>query len=263
MKQNLIQTFTKKKEVKDIIDIFHKRNVEIRFVGGCIRDSLLNRKISDLDFAVKLKPEEIINLLNSSNIKFEDFGKRYGSFIVRINKEKFQLTSLREDFNQRGSDTNSRYTNSWKKDAERRDFTINALSLSPSGNLYDYFNGLEDLANGHVKFIGDIDKRIQEDHLRIFRYFRFLGNFKEYNVLQEYENVLLKHIPNLKQYISFEEMRKEFLKMIKNHFPIHSFQDFHIKEEKNLLVKQVNKWWHEENYVLGIEKCMNKINSFF
>ena len=86
MKQNLIQIFTKKKEVKDFIDIFYKQSVEIRFVGGCIRDALLNKKISDFDFAVKLRPEEVINILNSSKIKFDDFGKRYGSFIIRINK---------------------------------------------------------------------------------------------------------------------------------------------------------------------------------
>ena len=263
MKQNLIKKFTKKKEVKKIIDIFDKRNVEIRFVGGCIREALLDKPIHDFDFAVKSQPLKVIEILNSANVHFEDFGKRYGSFNLVINKEKFQLTCLREDFNQKGRDTNIRYTNSWKKDALRRDFTINALYLSLSGNLYDYFDGLKDLSQDSVRFIGDIDKRIQEDYLRIFRYYRFLGCFKNLNIITEYEEVFSKHIPNLKNFISNDQMRIEVIKMLKNHFPLNSFRDFHIKKEKNYLIKKINKWWHEDNYDLGIEKCIKKINSLF
>ena len=262
MKQNLIQTFTQKKGVKEIIDFFYEQKIEIRFVGGCIRDALLKKPIEDIDFAVKSHPEKVINILKSSNIKFDDYAKKYGSFIIWFEEKKFQVTCLRQDFNQKGRDTNIRFTDSWKKDALRRDFTINALYLSLTGNLYDYFSGLEDLSNQQVKFIGDIDKRITEDYLRIFRYFRFLGCFEELNVLSDYEKIILKYIPSLNKFVSNEAMRIELLKMLKNHFPINSFQDFIIKNEKNNLIKQVNNWWLEDNYVLGI-KCMKRINNFF
>ena len=112
---------------------------------------------------------------------------------------------------------------------------MNALYLSSSGSFYDYFNGEKDITNNQVKFIGKIDKRIQEDYLRIFRYYRFLGCFKYLNIIEGYQESLIKHIPQIKKYIKFEIMRNEILKMLKNKYAINSLRDFNRIGKKNEL----------------------------
>ena len=119
--------------VQDIIRIFTEENAEICFVGGCIRDALTGLQNYDIDFAIKCVPEDTIRILGKNNIKFDDYGKKYGSIKVKINNKKFEITSLREDVNQKGRDTDVKFTNDWQKDALRRDFTMNAIYLSPSG----------------------------------------------------------------------------------------------------------------------------------
>ena len=187
MKYNLLDQFMSRKDVEKIIEVFTKEYIEICFVGGCIRDVLAGIKSQDIDFAVNCLPDKIIKILNNNDIKFEDYGKKYGSIVAKINDQKFEITSLRKDINQQGRNTEVIFTNDWEKDALRRDFTMNAIYLSPSGKLYDYFNGQSDIANQQIRFIGDINQRIQEDYLRIFRFYRFLGCFKDLKILDDYE----------------------------------------------------------------------------
>ena len=188
MNENLIDQFMSKEGVQDVIRIFTEENIEICFVGGCIRDVLAGIQSHDIDFAINCVPEETIRVLSNNNIKFDDYGKKYGSILAIINNNKFEITSLREDVNQKGRDTDVKFTNDWHKDALRRDFTMNAMYLFPSGALYDYFDGQSDVANQQIRFIGDIEQRIQEDYLRILRFYRFLGCFKDRKILDDYES---------------------------------------------------------------------------
>ena len=263
MNEKLIDQFMSKEGVQDIIRIFAEENIEICFVGGCIRDVLAGNQSHDIDFAINCVPEETIKVLSNNNIKFDDYGKKYGSILAIINNNKFEITSLREDVNQKGRDTDVKFTNDWHKDALRRDFTMNAMYLFPSGALYDYFDGQRDVANQQIKFIGDIEQRIQEDYLRILRFYRFLGCFKDRKILDDYERILCRNIPNIDNHISNELMRSEILKMLKNKYSINSFSDFHNPTLKNDLIQKINDWWIRDNYHLGIQKCMNEVDKYF
>ena len=263
MNEKLINQFMSKEGVQDIIRIFTEENIEICFVGGCIRDVLAGNQSHDIDFAINCVPEETIRVLSNNNIKFDDYGKKYGSILAIINNNKFEITSLREDVNQKGRDTDVKFTNDWHKDALRRDFTMNAMYLFPSGALHDYFDGQSDVANQQIRFIGDIEQRIQEDYLRILRFYRFLGCFKDRKILDDYERILCRNIPNIDNHISNEVMRSEILKMLKNIYAINSLSDFHDPTLKNDLIKRINDWWIRDDYHLGIQKCMNEVDKYF
>ena len=263
MNEKLIDQFMSKEGVRDVIRIFTEENIEICFVGGCIRDVLAGIQSHDIDFAINCVPEETIRVLSNNNIKFDDYGKKYGSILAIINNNKFEITSLREDVNQKGRDTDVKFTNDWHKDALRRDFTMNAMYLFPSGALHDYFDGQSDVANQQIRFIGDIEQRIQEDYLRILRFYRFLGCFKDRKILDDYERILCRNIPNIDNHISNEVMRSEILKMLKNIYAINSLSDFHDPTLKNDLIKRINDWWIRDDYHLGIQKCMNEVNKYF
>ncbi len=263
MNEKLIDQFMSKEGVRDVIRIFTEENIEICFVGGCIRDVLAGIQSHDIDFAINCVPEETIRVLSNNNIKFDDYGKKYGSILAIINNNKFEITSLREDVNQKGRDTDVKFTNDWHKDALRRDFTMNAMYLFPSGALHDYFDGQSDVANQQIRFIGDIEQRIQEDYLRILRFYRFLGCFKDRKILDNYERILRRNIPNIDNHISNEVMRSEILKMLKNIYAINSLSDFHDPTLKNDLIKRINDWWIRDDYHLGIQKCMNEVDKYF
>ena len=263
MNEKLIDQFMSKEGVRDVIRIFTEENIEICFVGGCIRDVLAGIQSHDIDFAINCVPEETIRVLSNNNIKFDDYGKKYGSILAIINNNKFEITSLREDVNQKGRDTDVKFTNDWHKDALRRDFTMNAMYLFPSGALHDYFDGQSDVANQQIRFIGDIEQRIQEDYLRILRFYRFLGCFKDRKILDDYERILCRNIPNIDNHISNEVMRSEILKMLKNIYAINSLSDFHDPTLKNNLIKKINDWWIRDDYHLGIQKCMNEVDKYF
>ena len=263
MNEKLIDQFMSKEGVRDVIRIFTEENIEICFVGGCIRDVLADIQSHDIDFAINCVPEETIRVLSNNNIKFDDYGKKYGSILAIINNNKFEITSLREDVNQKGRDTDVKFTNDWHKDALRRDFTMNAMYLFPSGALHDYFDGQSDVANQQIRFIGDIEQRIQEDYLRILRFYRFLGCFKDRKILDNYERILRRNIPNIDNHISNEVMRSEILKMLKNIYAINSLSDFHDPTLKNDLIKRINDWWIRDDYHLGIQKCMNEVDKYF
>ena len=256
---NLLDTYS----IKRLFDIFENESKEVRLVGGCIRDALLGKETKDIDVAAKVKPDEIIRILNKNKIQYENFAHRYGAFITVIEDQKFQITTLREDINQMGRHTNIIFTDDWRKDAGRRDFTINAMYLSSDGTIKDYFNGQRDIVESKLQFIGNIDERIQEDYLRIFRYYRFLGCFKRINIIDGYEDIIIKHIPKIREYINFDLMRNEILKMLKNKYAINSFIDINKPSDKNYLFKTISDLWNKEKYYLGINKCMNFVDEYF
>ena len=145
---------------------------EVRYVGGCIRKILNNEEIDDIDLATNLKPDETINALKNNQINFYETGIEHGTITANIDGKDFEITSLRKDVSTDGRHANVEFSESWYEDASRRDFTINSIYSDLNGNLYDPFNGKEDLEKKIIKFIGNAEKRIKEDYLRILRYIR-------------------------------------------------------------------------------------------
>jgi len=145
----------------------------VRFVGGCVRKAICGENIDDTDLATSLKPDEVKRRLNKENIKVIDTGISHGTVTAIINNKKFEITTLRKDVSTDGRHANVYFTSNWEQDAQRRDFTINAIYADIEGRIFDPLNGVSDFQNGKIKFIGSPEKRIQEDYLRILRYFRF------------------------------------------------------------------------------------------
>lgn len=161
-------------EVKNIFQIFNQNGDDkIRLVGGCARDLLLAKKVNDFDFATKFLPEETIKILEENKVKAVPTGVKYGTVTAVLNGKNFEITTLRKDLNNDGRHPKAEFVDDYFFDAKRRDFTINALYLDSAGLVYDYFDGISDLKNKKVRFIGDANCRIEEDFLRILRFFRF------------------------------------------------------------------------------------------
>ena len=149
-----------------------------RYVGGAIRDDLLGLPVSDIDLATQIQPDEVVRRLEKARIKAVPTGIDHGTITAVSDGHPFEITTLRRDVSTDGRRATVAFTDDWKEDAARRDFTINALSADPlTGELFDYFGGLDDLAARHIRFIGDPLQRIAEDHLRILRFFRFHARF--------------------------------------------------------------------------------------
>ena len=164
-----------KLEVKEIFDAFSKYgdNIQIRFVGGCVRKILSNEKVDDIDLATNVNPNQVKSILEKNNISFFETGIDHGTITASINNIKFEITSLRKDVLTYGRHAKVEYLTDWKLDASRRDFTINSIYADIDGNLFDPFDGKKDLSTGQINFIGKTEKRIKEDYLRILRYIRF------------------------------------------------------------------------------------------
>ena len=151
---------------------------DTRFVGGCVRDALLGLAVSDVDLATRIAPEEVIRRLEAARIKAVPTGLAHGTITAVIGGAPVEVTTLRRDVATDGRRATIAYTEDWREDAARRDFTINALSADPAGGeIFDYFDGRADLDARKVRFIGDPLQRIAEDHLRILRFFRFHSRF--------------------------------------------------------------------------------------
>tara|TARA_B100002052_G_scaffold295962_1_gene323468 strand:- start:2512 stop:3795 length:1284 start_codon:yes stop_codon:yes gene_type:complete len=164
-----------KKEVQELFKLInsYSNESEVRFVGGCVRKLINNEVVDDIDLSTNLRPEKVIEILKNYNINFYETGINHGTVTAVINDKSFEITSLRKDIKTDGRHAQVEYTKDWLDDASRRDFTINAIYSDIEGNLFDPFNGKNDLKNGLIKFIGDPAIRIKEDYLRILRYIRF------------------------------------------------------------------------------------------
>ena len=171
------------KKVDQIFKVIKQNSTsgEIRYVGGCIRKILNNEVVDDIDLATNLEPQEVCEILKNNNIKFYESGIEHGTITAMIDNFKFEITTLREDVETDGRHAKIKFSKDWKKDASRRDFTINSIYSDDAGNLFDPFNGKKDLENGYIKFIGEPDKRIKEDYLRILRYLRFYSNYSKHH----------------------------------------------------------------------------------
>ncbi|MBX3564300.1 MAG: CCA tRNA nucleotidyltransferase [Sphingomonas sp.] len=151
---------------------------DVRFVGGCVRDTLLGIPVSDIDLATSLAPETVVEYLKEAGITAVPTGIAHGTVTAVIESGPVEVTTLRRDVSTDGRHATVAFTDNWREDAARRDFTMNALYADPNTReIFDYFGGLADLEARKVRFIGDPYQRIAEDHLRILRFFRFLARF--------------------------------------------------------------------------------------
>ena len=180
--------FYKSKEIKELFNILEKdepKNKEIAmFVGGCVRKFLLKHEIDDVDLASILTTEEIKEKFKKSEFSVIETGVKHGSVTIIINKKKFEITTLRKDIKTDGRHAEVSFTENWQEDSHRRDLTINAIYLNKNGKIFDPQNGISDLKEGRIKFIGEPTSRIEEDYLRIIRFLRFSieYNFFEHDI---------------------------------------------------------------------------------
>lgn len=188
--------------------------VPARFVGGCVRDLLLGVVADDIDIATPLPPDEVMRRLAADGIRVIPTGIAHGTVTaVPTADEPVEITTLRRDVETFGRQARVAYTDDWLADAARRDFTFNALSLGPAGDLDDPFGGEADLAAGRVRFIGDARARIVEDVLRLLRYFRFLARFGRGEADAATLAVCRDMAPSLRT-LSGERVRMEVLKIL-------------------------------------------------
>jgi poly(A) polymerase/tRNA nucleotidyltransferase (CCA-adding enzyme) len=148
-----------------------------RAVGGCVRDALAGRGAADVDVAAPFAPEEIAARLRAAGLKVFETGLAHGTVTAVKHRVPVEVTALRRDVLTDGRHAVVEWTTDWREDAARRDFTINAMSLTPDGTLFDYFDGRADLAAGLVRFVGDPATRLAEDYLRALRFFRFQARY--------------------------------------------------------------------------------------
>jgi poly(A) polymerase len=196
-----------------VLSLLNGGGEEARVVGGAVRNALLGIPVNDVDIATTAVPEEVVKRAKAAGIKSVPTGIEHGTVTLVLDGQPFEITTLREDTETFGRKAKVSFGRDWVGDAHRRDFTINALSAGPDGLVHDYVGGLEDLAARRVRFIGEPDQRIEEDYLRILRFFRFHAAFGAGEVDRDGYLACIKARAGLAS-LSAERMRMEMLKLL-------------------------------------------------
>ena len=224
--KNFFFPFYKNKELKFIFEKLQEsipeNKVAARFVGGCVRKHLSNEKIDDIDIATILTTDQIKEKFKDTNFKLINTGIKHGTITIVSENHKVELTTLRKDIKTDGRHAEIEYTDDWIQDSERRDFTINAIYLDINGKLFDPQMGTIDLKNRNIKFIGDPQKRIEEDYLRIIRFIRFKIMY-DTSIESTTSKAIKQNLDGIKK-ISKERILIELLKILnlKNFLTINS-----------------------------------------
>ncbi len=201
-------------EIEFIINEIKHAGFDARIVGGYVRDFVLGNPSSDIDIATTATPDNILRIFNNLDCKVIPTGIKHGTITVVKNSIPFEITTLRTDDTTDGRHAEVSFSDSWEKDASRRDFTFNALYMDLDGKIYDFFDGIKDLKNGIIRFIGNPEKRICEDFLRILRFFRFSVKLNIKPDSDEIFTLFKKYAPHLSQ-LSRERIRHEFHSMLR------------------------------------------------
>jgi len=213
----------KNKVTQNILKIFEGADHNAYLVGGCIRNSILNIPVTDIDISTDATPQQTVDLFNRENFKVAPTGFSHGTVTVTSEGIPYQITTMRSDQNTDGRHADVVFSDDIKKDAERRDFTINALYADSTGKIINPIGGLEDFNPLAIKFIGDPNNRIQEDYLRILRFFRFHAQFSE--LVTHFDKVALdaikKNQDGLKK-LSKERIWSELKKILSTSNPARS-----------------------------------------
>jgi tRNA nucleotidyltransferase/poly(A) polymerase len=190
-----------------------RTGAETRVVGGAVRDALLGLPPHEIDLATTALPDEVLAAARDAGLKGVPTGIEHGTVTVVVAGTPYEVTTLREDVETDGRFAKVRFGGDFEQDAKRRDFTINALSLSPDGEIHDYTGGLADIETRRVRFIGDAATRIREDYLRILRFFRFNASHGEGRFDRDglHESIVARE--NLSR-LSRERIRAELMKLM-------------------------------------------------
>lgn len=214
--------------VQTVFEVMRKAGGEARLVGGCVRDHMLGRMVdksdinqpdidksdidmADIDMAVNLPIDEVVSAAKQAEIRVLETGLAHGSVTLMIEGRAIEITQTRADIAPDGRHTEIGFTADWYEDAQRRDFTMNALYLDEAGQLYDEVGGLADLQEMNLRFIGDAAARIDEDYLRILRAVRFVGEMPELRLSQEALKPMAQKAEKLRQ-LSGERIHAELKK---------------------------------------------------
>lgn len=200
-------------ETKQVMSALLNAGEQARFIGGCVRDSILKRDVRDIDIATPAPPERVIEVLEAKNIHVIPTGLAHGTVTAVIGHEHFEITTLRIDVNTDGRRAEVAFTNDWTQDAARRDFTINCMSCDIEGNIYDPYNGIQDLSDGYIRFVGNAHQRIEEDLLRLLRFFRFLAIYGRYPISGDALTACYDLAPRLGE-LSGERVRGELFRIL-------------------------------------------------
>ncbi len=231
---------------------------EVRVVGGAVRDTLLGRPVQDIDAATTLPPEAVMKALTAAGIKVVPTGLSHGTVTAIIKGKGYEITTLRRDVLTDGRHAKVAFTDDWHEDAARRDFTFNALYMKESGEIIDYFNGREDLAAWYVRFIGDPEKRIDEDALRILRAFRFVAQLSSLETTARLDDDALnacKHKAALLTGLSGERLWKETAALLCAEEPVSALQSM-IKTKVIETVLPEGKNTAKLEHVIRLEKSV-------
>ena len=223
--QNLkqITLTTPANKIFEAINNFSEKS-EIRYVGGCVRKVIKKENVDDIDLATNLTPLEVCEALKNKQISYYETGIEHGTITAIIDEYKYEITSLRKDVSTDGRHAEVEFSLDWKEDASRRDFTINSIYADGDGNLFDPFNGKKDLEDGYINFIGNAEKRIQEDYLRILRYLRFYLNYSNHKHQPEIIKNIKKNIDGISN-ISSERLIDELKKITSSNGFLKLFKD--------------------------------------
>jgi poly(A) polymerase len=186
---------------------------EARVVGGAVRNALLGEPIHEIDIATTAVPDEVVRRVTAAGFKAVPTGIEHGTVTVVANGQAYEVTTLRQDVETFGRHATVAFGRDWRADAERRDFTINAFSVAPDGTLYDYVGGLADLGQRRIRFIGSPGARIEEDYLRILRFFRFHAAYGHGEVDADGLHACIAGRAGLDK-LSRERVRMEIMKLL-------------------------------------------------
>ena len=209
--------------VQQLLTALAKAGIAARFVGGCVRNWLIGRRIDDIDIAADKPPEMVMRTLDAADIKVVPTGLSHGTVTAVIQGRPFEITTLRRDVETDGRRAVVAFTDDWRTDAARRDFSFNALYADPDGTIYDYFDGRADLLAGRVRFIGDPDQRIAEDRLRVLRFFRFHAWFGQPPLDATGFDACRRNAAGVRS-LSAERVAKELLRLLAAPAPIDALE---------------------------------------
>jgi tRNA nucleotidyltransferase (CCA-adding enzyme) len=206
-------------ELRALREKFVERGFDLRLVGGCVRDLLRDETPKDIDLCTDADPEEQMTLYRDAGVAFYETGLKHGTLTVNLGSGGlYEITSLRTETNHDGRHADVTYTRDWLADLGRRDLTVNAMALTFDGELIDHFGGADDLVSGRARFVGDADQRLQEDYLRILRFFRFHARIASTDAIDSEElNAIRRHHGGLRT-ISKERVWSEMAKIIAGPF---------------------------------------------
>ena len=244
-------------ELKELMRLLSSSGKECYIVGGAVRDLLLGyKKFKDIDLTTSLSVEQLKQIFDQNQIRFDDRALKYGCLTVRNKKRNFQITSFRKDIRTFGRAADIEFVENIEEDAKRRDFTINAIYCSYSGQIIDPLGNLEDLNKIKLNFIGDPEFRIKEDYLRILRFFRFVAvlDLKDENVVSENLPIIKKHINGISD-LGYERVALEIRKILLARSPFFALK---LMNKVHLYKKLLGIY--SQASLLKLEKLENRFN---